>query len=266
MTTELNYDRLRDEMVARQIAGRGVRSIAVLAAMRTVRREDYLPAHLGEFAYDDRPLPIGKEQTISQPYIVAFMVQALGLHGRERVLEIGTGSGYAAAVMAEIAGEVYTIERHEQLARQAAERLARNGYAHVHVRHGDGTLGWPEAAPFDAIIVAAGAPVVPPALKSQLAIGGRLVIPVGEIPGLQNLRRVTRRSENEYEEEALVDVRFVPLIGAQGWREEPGAPGTPRTPRTAETPACPRSAPASPNVISDAVQGAAIQRSRYPDS
>src|SRR5207237_6329216 len=187
-----------------------------LAAMRKVRREGYLPSYLGEFAYDDTPLPIEEEQTISQPYIVAYMVQALDLHGGERVLEIGTGSGYAAAVMAEIAAEVYTIERHEKLARLAAERLARDGYVHVHVRHGDGTLGWPEAAPFDGIVVAAGGPVVPPALKSQLSIGGRLVIPVGEVVGLQKLLRVTRRSQDEYTEEDLVDVRFVPLIGAQG--------------------------------------------------
>ncbi len=148
-------------MVRRQIAARGVRSPAVLGAMRKVRREGFVPSYLGEFAYDDAPLPIEEEQTISQPYIVALMVEALALEGHERVLEIGTGSGYAAAVLAEVAREVYTIERHELLARSAELRLAEQGYGQVHVRCGDGTLGWPERAPFDAIVVAAGGPSVP---------------------------------------------------------------------------------------------------------
>jgi protein-L-isoaspartate(D-aspartate) O-methyltransferase len=134
-----NYDYLREAMVKRQIVARGVRSPQVLAAMRKVRREGYVPSYLGEFAYDDTPLPIEEEQTISQPYIVAFMIEALTLQGGERVLEIGTGSGYAAAVLAEIAAQVYTIERHERLARVAMERLARDGYDNVHIRHGDGT-------------------------------------------------------------------------------------------------------------------------------
>lgn len=217
-TESVDFDRLRDEMVERQVVERGVRSRVVLDAMRRVRRERYVPSYLSEFAYEDSPLPIEEEQTISQPYIVAFMVEALGLRGGERVLEIGTGSGYAAAVLAEIAGEVYTIERHEQLARVAAERLARDGYTQVHLRQGDGTLGWPEAAPFDAIIVAAGGPRIPDSLREQLAEGGRLVIPVGHVVGPQKLVRVTRIAGDLYNEEDLADVRFVPLVGSGGWR------------------------------------------------
>ncbi len=226
MATRIDHERRRAEMIERQIASRGVRSPRVLSAMGRVRREGYVPSYLGEFAYEDAPLPIEEEQTISQPYIVAFMVEALELAGGERVLEIGTGSGYAAAVMAEIAAEVYTIERHERLARQAAKRLARDGYRNVHVRHGDGTLGWPEAAPFDAIVVAAGGPQVPRSLREQLAVGGRLVIPVGEEVGLQRLKRIRRLSAERYQEADLADVRFVPLIGEEGWREQ----ARPRTP------------------------------------
>jgi len=221
-------------MVAQQITARGVRSPRVLEAMGRVRREGYVPSYLGEFAYEDTPLPIEEEQTISQPYIVAFMIDALELRGSERVLEIGTGSGYAAAVLAEIAREVYTIERHERLARTAAERLARDGYSQVQVRCADGTLGWPEAAPFDGIVVAAGGPEVPDSLRKQLAIGGRLVIPVGTVVGLQKLKRITRQGEGRYREEDLADVRFVPLVGAEGWHEEaPAAPVRPRRPAPA---------------------------------
>jgi protein-L-isoaspartate(D-aspartate) O-methyltransferase len=226
MTTMLDHDRLRKEMVERQIAARGVRSKAVLVAMGRVRREGYVPSYLGEFAYEDTPLPIEEEQTISQPYIVAFMVEALALKAGQRVLEIGTGSGYAAAVMAEIGAEVYTIERHERLARKAARQLAEDGYTNVHVRHGDGTLGWSEAAPFDAIVVAAGGPEVPRSLRDQLKVGGTLVIPVGEVVGLETLKRITRVSEDRYREEDLAKVRFVPLVGAEGWHE----PGTARPP------------------------------------
>jgi protein-L-isoaspartate(D-aspartate) O-methyltransferase len=211
---------LRRRMVERQIAARGVHSKQVLRAMGSVRREGYVPSYLGEFAYDDTPLPIEDEQTISQPYIVAVMVEALELRGGERVLEIGTGSGYAAAVLAEIVDEVYTIERHEGLARTAAQRLQRDGYANVHVRCGDGTLGWPEAAPFDGIVVAAGGPDVPRSLREQLAIGGRLVIPVGETVGRQKLLRVTRQSAEVYKSEDLGNVRFVPLVGEEGWHQD----------------------------------------------
>jgi protein-L-isoaspartate(D-aspartate) O-methyltransferase len=210
----------RHAMVERTIVQRGVRSPLVLEAVRGVERERFLPEELREFAYDDTPLPIEEGQTISQPYIVALMTEALQLQGGEQVLEIGTGSGYAAAVLAHIAKEVYTVERYGQLASKAAATLTNLGYSNVHVRHGDGTLGWPEHAPFDAIVVAAGGPSVPGSLKSQLKIGGRLVIPVGTDRGLQELVRVTRRSEHDYRREELADVRFVPLVGAEGWAPE----------------------------------------------
>ena len=179
-------------MVEHHIAARGVRSALVLKAMGTVPREEFLPAHLREYAYEDTPLPIGEAQTISQPYIVAFMVEALGLSGGEKVLEIGAGSGYAAAILSRIAGEVFTVERIGELAAKASEKLADLGYDNVHVLHADGTLGWPEHAPYDAIIVAAGGPEVPRSLKQQLKVGGRMVIPVGRDPRAQELVRVTR--------------------------------------------------------------------------
>jgi protein-L-isoaspartate(D-aspartate) O-methyltransferase len=186
---DLDLEKLRHFMVANHIAARGVRSGLVLDAMRAVRREFFLPAHLREFAYDDTPLPIGEGQTISQPYIVALMIDALELEGGEKVLEIGTGSGYAAAVLSEIAGDVFTVERIGELASQAAAKLADLGYHNVHVRHDDGTKGWAEHAPYDAIVVAAGGPEVPASLKAQLKIGGRLVIPIGEDPRAQELVR-----------------------------------------------------------------------------
>jgi protein-L-isoaspartate(D-aspartate) O-methyltransferase len=215
----LDPAKLRREMVENSIAARGVRSQRVLDAMRAVPREAFLPGHLHEFAYEDAPLPISAGQTISQPYIVALMVEALLLEGGERVLEIGAGSGYAAAVLAEIAAEVYTVERIGQLAEKAAAVLADRGYTNVHVRHGDGTRGWPEHAPYDAIIVAAGGPKVPDSLKEQLKLDGRLVIPIGPDPRSQELVRITRISEHEYRHEDLADVRFVPLLGHEGWPE-----------------------------------------------
>ncbi len=212
-----DYPGQRERMVRRQIAGRGVRSQKVLEAMRKVPRERFLPQGQGVWAYDDAPLPIGDGQTISQPYIVAYMTEALALVGGEKVLEIGTGSGYAAAVLAEIAADVYTIERIEALATMAGTVLDDLGYANVHVRHGDGTLGWPEQAPFDGIVVTAGGPDVPDTLQHQLKIGGRLVIPVGKTTWYQELVRVTRVGEAEFRTEDLVPVRFVPLIGEEGW-------------------------------------------------
>lgn len=207
----------RRRMVEDQIAARGVRDPRVLAAMGRVSREAFLREELGELAYQDTPLPIESDQTISQPFIVAYMTECLGLRGGEKVLEIGTGSGYAAAVLAEIAAEVYTVERHAGLAESAAERLARLGYAKVRVRHGDGTLGWPEHAPYEAIVVAAGGPEVPASLREQLAIGGRLVIPVGPTARDQQLVRVTRTGEHSFDRENLLPVSFVPLVGAEGW-------------------------------------------------
>jgi len=211
----------RDAMVRRQLQARGVTSPVVLEAMRAVPREAFLPVRLREFAYEDAPLPIDEGQTISQPYIVAFMIEALDLRGGETVLEIGTGSGYAASVLAEIAGEVFTIERVSQLAQKAAATLSDLGYRNVHVLHADGTRGWPEHAPYDAIVVAAGGPEVPPSLKNQLKLGGRLVIPVGDDPRVQELVRVTRAAHDEWRSEDLADVRFVPLIGEEGWEEGP---------------------------------------------
>ena len=183
---------LRKEMVKRNIAARGVRDELVLDAMRKVPRELFLPKNLREFAYEDSPLPIAGEQTISQPYIVAFMAEALMLKGDEKVLEIGAGSGYAAAVLSEVAASVYTVERLGPLAEKAAALLAELGYENVHVLHGDGTKGWPDHAPYDAIVVAAGGPQVPESLKAQLKIGGRLVIPGGADSRNQELVRVTR--------------------------------------------------------------------------
>ncbi|UFX44489.1 protein-L-isoaspartate(D-aspartate) O-methyltransferase [Bradyrhizobium sp. 41S5] len=208
---------LRQQMVERDIAARGVQDPLILEAMSKVPRELFLPMNLREFAYDDSPLPIAGEQTISQPYIVAFMAEALMLKGGEKVLEIGAGSGYAAAVLSEIAANVYTVERLGPLAEKAAATLAELGYDNVHVLHGDGTRGWPEHAPYDAIVVAAGGPQVPESLKAQLKIGGRLVIPVGEDQRCQELVRVVRVSVSEYRSEDIADVRFVPLIGEEGW-------------------------------------------------
>ena len=216
-------------MVEEQIAARGVRSQVVLDAMRKVPREEFIPERLKEFAYEDSPLPIAAEQTISQPYIVALMTEALDLEGGEKVLEIGTGSGYAAAVLAEIAAEVYTVERIGELAEKAASTIQSLGYRNVHVVHGDGTRGWAAEAPYDAIIVAAGGPEIPASLKEQLKVGGRLVIPVGTDPRAQELVRVTRASEADFKSEDIADVRFVPLIGKEGWApEELPVPPAPR--------------------------------------
>jgi protein-L-isoaspartate(D-aspartate) O-methyltransferase len=214
---KIDFAKRRAEMVERYIAHRGVRSAVVLAAMKKVPREKFLPEEMIEFAYEDAPLPIAEGQTISQPYIVAMMTEALELQGGEKVLEIGTGSGYAAAVLSRIAKDVYTVERIGQLAEKSAATLAELGYRNVHVLHGDGTRGWPDHAPYDAIVVAAGGPQVPESLKAQLKIGGRLVIPVGADRRLQELVRVIRLSEHEYTTEELADVRFVPLVGAEGW-------------------------------------------------
>ena len=210
----------RDRLVTRQVEARGVRDPLVLAAMKTVRRELFVPKDLRDEAYDDTPLPIGSGQTISQPYIVAFMIEALALRGGEKVLEIGAGSGYAAAVLSEIASEVFTIERIGQLAERAAANLAKAGCDNVHVRHADGTEGWSDEAPFDAILVSAGAPDVPKSLMRQLRIGARMVVPVGSDPRSQELIRITRVDDEEYEREDIADVRFVPLIGKEGWESE----------------------------------------------
>jgi protein-L-isoaspartate(D-aspartate) O-methyltransferase len=211
---------LREDMVERQIAARGVRDRRVLAAMREIPRDRFVEPALAPRAYEDGPLAIGIGQTISQPYIVALMSEALGLVGTERVLEVGTGSGYGAAVLGRLAREVYTIERHPMLADRAASRLAGLGFCNVHVIVGDGTLGLPEQAPFEAVVVTASGPRVPPALLEQLAIGGRIVIPVGEHPDHQRLMRIDRQSRVQYAAADLGGVAFVPLVGAEGWEQK----------------------------------------------
>jgi protein-L-isoaspartate(D-aspartate) O-methyltransferase len=205
----------RERMVSAQIAGRGITSRPVLDAMRRVPREAFVAAGMEEFAYEDSPLPIAEGQTISQPYIVAAMIDAADVKPGDRLLDVGTGSGYAAAVAAEIVDEVYTIERHRVLADGAREHFEALGYRNIYVRHGDGTLGWPEAAPFDAIIVAAGAPEVPQALRDQLKLGGRLIIPIGDVIYHQRLIKIVRESDRNFSESELEPVRFVPLIRSE---------------------------------------------------
>lgn len=209
----------RERMVAVQVAGRGVRDEGVLAAMRQVPRERFLPARLAARAYDDAALAIGLGQTISQPYTVAWMLEAAKVSPAARVLEIGAGSGYAAAILSRIAREVFAIERHEPLFAAAERRLAELGCGNVRLRCGDGSLGWPEAAPFDAIVVSASGPCVPESLQRQLAIGGRLVMPAGPGPLEQELLVVERCGEEEWRRRSLGRVQFVPLVGRGGWPE-----------------------------------------------
>lgn len=206
----------RREMVERQLRGRGIRDERVLAAMLSVPRHEFIPPELAGEAYSDRPLPIGHSQTISQPFMVAAMAQALELTGGERVLEVGAGSGYQAAVLSLLAHEIHTIEVHEDLAVDTAERLRRLGYGNVSVHVGDGTLGWPEQAPYEAIVVTAAAPEIPPPLAAQLAEGGRLIIPVGTAEE-QRLLRVEKR-EGLLATRPLYHCRFVPLVGQYGWK------------------------------------------------
>jgi protein-L-isoaspartate(D-aspartate) O-methyltransferase len=208
----------REQMVSSQIADRGITDPLVLAAMRAVPREAFVPQAERAYAYDDHPLPIGAGQTISQPYIVALTTEALGLAGGEHVLEIGTGCGYAAAVLGRIAAEVHSVERIDALAAAARDNLARIGAANVQVHTGDGTLGWPDAAPYDAIAVTAAGPEVPAALKAQLKPGGRIVMPVGDRQGWrQELLRWSRDDQGREHVENLCGVRFVPLLGEQGF-------------------------------------------------
>jgi len=213
--SELSFACLRQRMVETQVERRGIRDSRVLAAMETVPREEFVPEHLRERAYEDGPLPIGQGQTISQPLTVAFMAEALQLTGGERVLEIGTGSGYGAAILGRLAKEVHTVERLPALAEGARERLERLGFANVHVHLGDGSLGWPEAAPYQAICVTAAPAAVPKTLQDQLAAGGRLVIPVGDTHRGQQMMRYTLRG-GELLEEELGEFSFVPLIGKHG--------------------------------------------------
>ncbi len=213
----MNYARARDRMIEDQLVNRGIGDLRVLAAMARVERHRFVAEALQTRAYEDKPLPIGEHQTISQPYMVGLMTQALELKGAERVLEIGTGCGYQTAVIAELAATVYTIERLAPLAAMARATLEAAGYSNIVMRVGDGSLGWAEEAPFDAIIVTAGTPQVPRPLVSQLGLAGRLVFPIGE-EELQTLVRI-RKEEDGLHEEYFGDCRFVKLVGRYGWRQ-----------------------------------------------
>ncbi|UIL30836.1 protein-L-isoaspartate(D-aspartate) O-methyltransferase (plasmid) [Rhizobium leguminosarum] len=229
----MDMTRIRDRMVEHHVTRRGIRDPSVTEAMRTVPREKFVPPGSEEFAYEDAPLSIGEGQTISQPFIVALMLEKAKLDAGDTVLEVGTGSGYASALLSRIARHVYSIERHEILALEAKERFEKLGYRNIDVRVGDGSRGWAEAAPFDAIIVSASAPEVPSALREQLGLGGRLIIPVGRGDG-QRLKRLTRIGATAFEEEDLGGVLFVPLIGEDAWTAShpmytataPSLPGT----------------------------------------
>ena len=210
-----NSDKLRRHMVERQLAGRDIVDASVLDAMRQLPRELFLARPMARHAYDDLALPIAAGQTISQPYIVGLMAQAAALDPSKRVLEIGTGSGYAAAVLALLARHVYSVERHALLARQAAALLSSLDIRNVSVRTGDGIAGWAEEAPFDAILAAASGHDIPPAWKAQLAIGGRLIMPLGGVDRPQRLLLLKRTSETGFAEEDLGDVMFVPLVAGE---------------------------------------------------
>lgn len=217
MLEKKEYLRQRTEMIEKQLRRRGIGDAAVLAAMIAVPRHDFVPKELCSRAYEDVPLPIGGGQTISQPYIVAAMTAALRLQPADRVLEIGTGCGYQAAVLSCLAREVFSIERRPELASSAAAKLAQLGYANAHVHCGDGTLGLPELAPFDAILVAAAAPAVPKPLLGQLVEGGRLILPVGDTEH-QELQLIEKRGD-AFPTKMLEGCRFVPLVGYHGWQE-----------------------------------------------
>jgi protein-L-isoaspartate(D-aspartate) O-methyltransferase len=220
----LDFDKARQEMVARQLRSRDIRSEHVLEAMAAVPRHLFVPSEHRSEAYRDTPLPIGEGQTISQPFMVAAMAQALLLQGPERVLEIGAGSGYQAAILSRLARSIIAVEAQQVLAIAARERLARLGYANIRIEEADGSLGWPPEAPYDAILVTAAAPEIPQPLLEQLAEGARLIIPVGP-PDQQQLLRITHR-HGQTIQESLYACRFVPLIGQHGWR--PGSPGSAR--------------------------------------
>ena len=227
-----DFRQQREDMVQRQLAERGIHDERVLDAMRSVPRERFVPESYRAMTYRDGPLPIEAGQTISQPYIVALMAEALELDETDRILEVGAGSGYAAAVLGRIGAEVYAIEYHDELAELGRERMAALGYDNVTVRQGDGTRGWPSKAPFDAILVSAGGPDVPPTLLDQLAVGGRMVIPVGDRTRSQELLRVRKAQAHEYKQDSLGRVQFVPLVGSEGWQAgEPEQPPPPRGPK-----------------------------------
>ena len=219
MLENRDYEPERAEMIEKQLRRRGISNGAVLDAMGQVPRHEFVPWELRPQAYDDIPLPIGSGQTISQPYIVAAMTAALGIQPGDRVLEIGTGCGYQSAVLSLLAQQVFTIERRPELASAASERLARLGYGNVHVHCGDGTLGLPELAPFDAILVAAAAPAAPQPLLEQLSEVGRMIIPIGDADS-QDLQLMERRGPS-FLSRMLEGCRFVPLVGHHGWLKSP---------------------------------------------
>ncbi len=214
-----DFAELRERMVDRQIAARGIRDPALLDAFRQVPREEFVGPSYASEAYGDYPLPIGAGQTISQPYIVALMIEAARIAPGDRVLEVGAGSGYAAAVISRVAQQVTAIERKPELVAEARERLERLGYSNVTIVEGDGTRGWPGGAPYDAILAAASGSHIPQPLIDQLAPGGRLVMPVGGRAWIQQLVKLTKLADGRTEQENLGEVRFVPLIGEEGWSE-----------------------------------------------
>jgi len=213
----VDYEIARERMVAEQLVGRGIKDPRILAAMRKVPRHLFVEEALAARAYGDYPLPIGEKQTISQPYMVALMTEALSPQSKDRVLEIGTGSGYQAAILAELCSKVFSIERIKILAERAERILADLGYSNFQIRVGDGTNGWKEEAPFEGIMVTAGAPRVPKALMEQLSDGGRLVIPIGD-EFSQSLTKIVREG-NEFRHSNLTGCIFVKLIGDQGWKD-----------------------------------------------
>ena len=217
--TLTNYAAEREAMVERQIESRGITDPKILEAFRAVPREAFISEEYADLAYGDHPLPIEAGQTVSQPYIVGLTIQAAGIKPGDKVLEVGAGSGYAAAVISRIAGKVVAIERQVELVKVAQERIARLGYHNVEIVEGDGTRGCPEEAPFDAILAAASGSHVPKPLLDQLSSGGRLVMPVGDPSSVQELVKVTKQADGTRSQENLGGVRFVPLIGEEGWRE-----------------------------------------------
>jgi protein-L-isoaspartate(D-aspartate) O-methyltransferase len=213
----INFQKARDRMIEHQLVTRGIHDVRVIEAMRKVPRHLFVDEALQDQSYSDHPLPIGEKQTISQPYIVALMTESLGLQGREKVLEIGTGSGYQAAILAELAGRVFSIERYPNLAYRSNQILQKLGYKNVIVRVADGTLGWPDEAPFDGIVVTAGTPKVPQPLVDQLSVGGRMVIPVGD--RLSQELVLVERGREGIRKTNLGGVRFVDLVGKWGWED-----------------------------------------------